>query len=441
MINFYEKSKIMRSIRTHKFQIKLYKKFLGDISGNVAITTALLFFLLLASIGVAIDYTNLSRIKTKLQASADAAVLAAVTIDGGNDQDNVNKIVADYFAVRETSSYGVQDSLRLKSEIKNAHVEVTASLDVPLFIMGIFGKDIAKVKVAAYSPFAQGPVEMALVIDNTSSMNYGSFDTVSDAIGDVLDVIEAKTDKSAFHVTLVPFTDRVNITLKRRDWLKYRNGIDDWEGCVEPNEISIPNFPYALDFDVGKGDLIPSVAPYWSGSIARGPARSECANPIIGPTTDIELAKTKLDQLKPLKATGRFDDALVWGWRAVTKRWQGRWDNNPNYPSSSGNARKIVALFTDGKTNINKYEMESAVGEYGNNNGSISLFSHFKRACDFIKKDGVDIYIFDTAENPHARPHFKDCAGANYYRTKGTAELVTAIQNLRGGNDEARLSK
>ena len=59
----------------------LFGNFRSDSRGNVAIITALAALPMMAAIGCAIDYSNASMIRTKLQAAADAAVLATVSVN------------------------------------------------------------------------------------------------------------------------------------------------------------------------------------------------------------------------------------------------------------------------------------------------------------------------------------------------------------------------
>ncbi|MFY9696052.1 MAG: pilus assembly protein TadG-related protein, partial [Xanthobacteraceae bacterium] len=49
--------------------------------GNVAVITALAMLPMIAAVGCVIDYTTASMIKTKLQAAADAASVATVSIN------------------------------------------------------------------------------------------------------------------------------------------------------------------------------------------------------------------------------------------------------------------------------------------------------------------------------------------------------------------------
>ena len=59
----------------------LFGNFQSNSRGNVAIITALAALPMMAAIGCAIDYSNASMIRTKLQAAADAAALATVSVN------------------------------------------------------------------------------------------------------------------------------------------------------------------------------------------------------------------------------------------------------------------------------------------------------------------------------------------------------------------------
>src|SRR3984885_5778624 len=59
----------------------LIAQFRSNKRGNVAVITALCALPLIAAVGCVIDYTTASLIKTKLQAAADAAALATVSVN------------------------------------------------------------------------------------------------------------------------------------------------------------------------------------------------------------------------------------------------------------------------------------------------------------------------------------------------------------------------
>src|SRR5271167_923263 len=59
----------------------LISDFRSNRRGNVAVITALATLPMIAAVGCVIDYTDATMIKTKLQAAADAAALATVSVN------------------------------------------------------------------------------------------------------------------------------------------------------------------------------------------------------------------------------------------------------------------------------------------------------------------------------------------------------------------------
>jgi Flp pilus assembly protein TadG len=59
----------------------LVARFGSNSRGNVAIITAIAAVPLVSAVGCVVDYTMASMIRTKLQAAADAASLAAVSVN------------------------------------------------------------------------------------------------------------------------------------------------------------------------------------------------------------------------------------------------------------------------------------------------------------------------------------------------------------------------
>ncbi len=77
--------------------------FLRDKSGNVAIIFAVSLFPVLFSVGISVDYSLISQVKSRLQETADSAALYAIKglRDGGYDEEDIddlayNMVVSNY---------------------------------------------------------------------------------------------------------------------------------------------------------------------------------------------------------------------------------------------------------------------------------------------------------------------------------------------------------
>lgn len=83
--------------------VQYLKKFMRDKAGNVAMTFGIALVPIMFSVGITIDYSEISRIKSRLQETSDSAALYAIKglRDGGYDEENIdqlayNNVVSNY---------------------------------------------------------------------------------------------------------------------------------------------------------------------------------------------------------------------------------------------------------------------------------------------------------------------------------------------------------
>jgi Flp pilus assembly protein TadG len=167
-------------------------KFRSNKSGNVAIITALCALPLVAAVGCVIDYTTASLVKTKLQAAADAAALATVsvnssvvttaksmsssgTVSGGSTfatnffNANLNGAPANVGYTNLTPSATVS----LSGTKMTANVSFTAK--VPTYFMGVMGfanTNISGSSTASYTMPTY--INFYLMLDVSGSMSFPS---------------------------------------------------------------------------------------------------------------------------------------------------------------------------------------------------------------------------------------------------------------------------
>ncbi|MEM9169829.1 MAG: vWA domain-containing protein [Pseudomonadota bacterium] len=381
--------------------------------------TALITPLLFAAAGGAIDYTNRARVRSALQEAADAAALAAAYahVHEQNVAYKAQQAASRTFSAQITDANLVQNLTR---NLKRSGTDFTYTVeaDVKTGFMDVVGIDKLPVAVSSTAriPTFSRDLEMAIVIDTTNSMGFdNTWDVAMDALADVVDQLRAHVGSDKFNVTLVPYADRVNVD--NADWLDGA-APNNWNGCMEPREVSQGEFPYALT-DAAPEDpeafqaTIPNVT---GGLAARGGGYPKCPNvEITGPTDDPQEIADAAKRFQR-NGTGRFDVGLAWGWRALSTEWRGEW-GVPDYPADPEDARKIAVFITDGRTTAYKWEM-SKTEDWGWNNGSKEGFEHLVNVCTQMKQDGIEIFVFRTPGNSHSEPYFQDCAtSANHYRT------------------------
>jgi Flp pilus assembly protein TadG len=170
----------------------LIANFRSNSRGNVAVISALAALPMIAAAGCAIDYTNASMVKTKLQAAADAAALATVsvnssvittaksmtksgTISGGSTYAT-NFYNANLTTSPEDTGYSSLTptaTVTLSGTTITAVVNYTAS--VSTYFMGIMGyKNIALSGTSTASYTLPTYINFYLMLDVSGSMSFPS---------------------------------------------------------------------------------------------------------------------------------------------------------------------------------------------------------------------------------------------------------------------------
>ncbi|MDQ6435100.1 pilus assembly protein [Mesorhizobium sp. LHD-90] len=251
----------------------MFKRFLRSTSGNFAMTLALASPAVLFAVGFAIDVTNMMSAKSDLQASLDAAVMAASRI-GATDvsrTDTFDRFFASNVAGKNllrdpTATITVNETL---VDIRNV---ATAQSHVDLNFMPFFKVD-PLIKVTAVAFESRKNVEVALVLDNTGSMGEARMKSLRDAASSLVDTLKGMQGSGVsgrkVRAALVPFVTAVNIKGEnyKEDWIDKNGGnslngvhfdpVDgkrpdqlamfnrlnvEWKGCVEARPA-----PYNLD--------------------------------------------------------------------------------------------------------------------------------------------------------------------------------------------------
>jgi Flp pilus assembly protein TadG len=172
--------------------LSLIAQFRSNKRGNVAVITALCCLPLIAAIGCVVDYTTASLVKTKLQAAADAAALATVSVNssvvttaksmsssgavsGGSTfatnffNANLNASPANVGYTNLTPTATVS----LSGTKMTANVSFTAK--VPTYFMGVMGfanTNISGSSTASYTMPTY--INFYLMLDVSGSMSFPS---------------------------------------------------------------------------------------------------------------------------------------------------------------------------------------------------------------------------------------------------------------------------
>ncbi len=186
----------------------LLRSFLGDRRGNVIILFGLTIIPIMGFIGGAIDFNRAYGVRTSLQASLDAAVLAAGTVGDYTDAERIEigqKAFAANALAKKLGRVG-EPTIKFGSDglIKGA---VSANMDT--YVLGVMGIDHLDVGVESVARLPNKvKAEIALVLDYSGSMNRnGKYQAMRGAAIDLLNIMMEQSDETKFG--LVPFSEYI----------------------------------------------------------------------------------------------------------------------------------------------------------------------------------------------------------------------------------------
>lgn len=183
------------------------KALASDRSANFALISALAMVPLVGIAGLAVDYTNASRARTRLQQALDTASLAVARAGSDVSKAAARRIAEEFLS----SNFG--DGFKDLDVVRNGtSVTVSARIDVDLYFGGILGQELWPIAVASSADVAVVSYEIALVLDTTGSMRGGKLEAMKEAVlGLIQDISTQVTDKDRLKFSLVPFATFVNV--------------------------------------------------------------------------------------------------------------------------------------------------------------------------------------------------------------------------------------
>jgi Mg-chelatase subunit ChlD len=420
-------------------------------------------------LGAAVDYGRAKTTKSRLQASVDAAALAAVAgqLKGGDPQR-----IAENYLNQQFAPNGQTVTTIATPDVNQGSVTVQASVGMPASLMRMAGFDtiaISAKATAAVGASGGGSTEVAIVFDATGSMAVGGkLTTARAAAKDLVDKLIKLPNGNPnpnVKVGLVPFTTHVNVGLQYRGASCLTNSTDytttDPQTCYNsyPNAVYGPptlvpatcyadGVPYDCSWNdyplISQGDPVqvcytPTNNYTWYGCVgsqsspsdendianAGNPApalfnNSNCPSPLIRIGATQATLNTALDALTANGET-YIPSGLLWGWRLLS----------PNPPfgdgASNGAAKKILILMTDGANTHS--------ANYPDHEGTDAAAANAKlvKVCTAVKGAGIQLYaIAFQVTDATIQNILSQCATGvpYYYNAQTNADLQSAFTSI-----------
>jgi hypothetical protein len=194
-----------------------FRSFCKDESGNFAILFALSMVPLFGIVGAAIDYSRASEVRAKLSEALDAGVLAVGSQPKMSD-DKAFEIVNDWVSAHLGTEYDGYWHLNSVKVGDDGTILASASGDIDTTMGRLLGLDEIEIGTTSEAIRSMGKVEVALVLDNTGSMRGRKLEKLKEAAHALVDeLVKATDDPKDLRISLVPFSQTVNVGAANKD--------------------------------------------------------------------------------------------------------------------------------------------------------------------------------------------------------------------------------
>lgn len=371
--------------------------------GQVLVVVAIALPALIGMVGFAVDLGRLYVERARLQAAADAAALAGamwLLEDPELNRGLVKQAAGEY--LNRNMPAAVLTSVTATTGIRG--VRICAETSVGMSFMSVLGLEDRTVGACASAGFDH--VEIALVLDNTSSMNGAPIQSVKQATNQLVNLMlpDGARDRvnPPVKVALVPFRGKVRIA--------GQDGLPDGCRCRD-------------------------------GRLNQGAPQETCLNPLT-PVLPLSYDKqTIIAHVNRMTAPGGqansgtlIMEGIKWGREVLTPEWPFEQGGRPDQ------YRKVMILLSDGMNTW--YSPHDAFQAPPLNNRSCNNQScrdaETRREADLAKAQGIEIFVirYGNAAPPHAVELLRYVASSapgtddHYYSAPSPAEIPQVMRRI-----------
>ena len=395
-------------------------------------------------LGLTVDYARILSVESQAQSAFDAAMLSGAkdTTDFNDFQEEVRSVFEVNFPEGGYMGAGEATIVFDPPRIGDGDTTYSASmrLDVNTMFMKLFHHDSVAVSTTSQVTRRVRPVEVALVLDRTGSMEMRGdpvfLDQLKNAVIQFITIVY-KGDPDNVFTSIVPFNMAVNPGVDLSEYVKQEfiriDGLpDDQQTPYVQNALEYINYLStrtttfaSTGVDLVTRDLDPDSLPgltvrdFDNDISDRGPVRDderykfaiqEVALPgrgppnvvppgvMLPPLPEIRVGMTDgrveandlvdgaiaayikehFNSTRGAGGTTRINVGLLWGWFTLSPNWSGIWHSSLPKPYDDKNL-KVMILVTDGANQANTVDAD--IDD-----------ENTRRLCDAIKAKGVIIH-------------------------------------------------
>lgn len=435
----------------------LFADFRHTEQGAVLPFVGLAFMVLVASVGIAVDYGRAQMVQSKLHAALDAAGLATASVAqarGNETRREALKFVEANFPQGYMNAHATENAIEGGSYVtyfrdsrdpqtSSVTIELQGAAKVDTIFMRLFGyDDVTVVAETVVSQTRRRGFEMVMALDSTGSMagvqgGVTRRNAMVGAANEMLDILYGSQDSfDNIFIGLVPFSDQVRVGSAKRNssnWLRVSSAsvtpVGGPVACIDDGPE---------DRDVGYAD---TDTPPGTGNtlfVRQGEVTACTVNipsEMLPMQTSKSRVRTALSQIRTVGTT-RVDIGAVWAWRMLSPRWANRWNHvSAALPLAynSPDMDKVVILLTDGENNPRGGTISRAQAD-----------TRLRNICTNMKHEGVIVYAitFHTT-NMGVRNLMRGCATSDdhYFHASGNDSIGQVFRQIADSLMNLRISK
>ncbi len=423
------------------FNAETFKSFAADQGGQFVLAFAVISTTALLSVGLAINYAQMSLAHSNLVNAVDGAVTSTArdittgVIEIKDAEDHIRAFLDANVGTAFLDASSVKiDKIEIDQVAKTVAVTASSNINIAFPMLGAKQRRVSTLTKSLYSDKA---IEVAMMLDVTGSMKGRKIKQLKSAAKTAVNTFLGGQKKSnpRIRLAIVPYADSVNVGALANSVVHNETGYTTGEPPSVNDPLPASGAPDNCATE-RKGRYQYSDAGPDYAKVNRDYRLSYCPNAVMQPlTADIDTLETNIDSFTANGYTAGHI-GVQWSWYMLSERWA-------NFlPAESkpakfkdGKVAKYAILMTDGQFNTAFADVPKNEKTRGRQpNRSRNKAEHL---CAEMKREGIEVFTigFDL-NNAQARGVMQKCASRDhgsvqhYFEAANGAELEAAFLKI-----------
>lgn len=261
----------------------VFARFRTDTSGNIAIILGIAIIPLFAAAGLALDYAYAARERSDLQNAIDAAALSLAKLPPNTSQADLETRAKAFVAAYMPNSRA--NNFQVTVTPTKGQLKIDASANYPTAIVKVLdlltgdnSHSNMTIGTSSTASWGNGKVEVALVLDNTGSMDGTKIANLKSAAKSLVQTLATQaTEEDTVKIALVPFSSTVRLptSFKSAAWMD-RNAVSPISAEIFNGTTGVNRFDL---FDKINKKMSSGKSVTWAGCVESRAAPYDVTDP------------------------------------------------------------------------------------------------------------------------------------------------------------------